>query len=133
MGLLRLAFVLVLAGCFNPALDGIYACRGDADCPDGLVCADDALCRGQRAVPGSVDASLDADPDSSADLASTDGVLSSNSDLSTLADLALTPGDLSMAPDLACVPRTKCNPGECGKVSDNCGGFLHCKKCDGQN
>jgi len=131
MELLRLWPLLLLSGCFDPDLDGLYTCGVDADCPSGLSCAPDRLCRREPGVNA-----VDAGVDGSVDLA---GRTSAPGDLAVTEDLSL-PGDLSTptdapAPDLAtpvdlaCKPK-KCMHHDCGDVDDGCGGVLHCKKCE---
>ncbi len=146
MDLLKAGLVLALAGCaFDPTLVDRYRCGPGGECPPGLTCAADEVCRGTAtdlgasptAPPGTV-----AAPDlagtaahhadlSAQDLAEPSRDLPHPSDLASPPDLA-TPADLAHAADLAspiCTPRMHCKPDECGPVPDGCGGVLDCKKC----
>jgi hypothetical protein len=125
MGVLRLLPALAMASCFAPELDGLYACRIDADCPSDLVCATDGLCRHDRGNnPRDAGVDLPRPPEVASDL-SRPVDQAAPEDLSTPADLAMP--DLSPT-DMACKP-LKCMPGDCGNLDNGCGGVVHCKRC----
>jgi len=134
VGLLSHASVAVAcltAGCgFSPALSDRFACGGAGECPEGLICASDRVCRlideapVELGSPFDAGTSLDRDAATALDLARA----------AVAPDLAMPP-DPSTSTDLAPVDSSTCIPlpcggATCGELLDGCGGRVSCGGCD---
>jgi hypothetical protein len=76
LALATLASVVALTACFNPTFNN-PTCGPGGECPDGMTCAADNICRvGGDGVDGAIDSPIDSDVDSPID-APSDGIVDS--------------------------------------------------------
>ncbi len=143
-----LALTLLLASCSRPTIpEGRFACDTNADCPPGLTCADDGLCRRSEPRDSGIDGDAgDARTDSSADArddardsdvtpdvvemdaredATDPDVGTDASDRDGDSDTGTDAGDADADSDASSCAMTECD-GECIDTAAN---PLHCGRC----